>query len=233
MQRNLFVATQAASQASQAIWKPHQRPFLRNGVANLQFVEMMAEALDARDPYTAAHSFRVSVNSTIIAGVMELPPEQIEVIRIGAKLHDIGKIGIPDAVLQKPGRLTSEEYALIQLHTAIGKKILDKAGSFQKYLPIVELHHEDYDGGGYPYGLKGEQIPLEVRIVHVADVYDAIISDRTYRMAMSHEQVVELLAEGSGTLFDPAVVDAFLKILCDPEILRGAVESAGALSGCD
>ncbi|MBI3934572.1 MAG: HD-GYP domain-containing protein [Acidobacteria bacterium] len=187
--------------------------------ANLEFLETMARALDARDPYTAGHSDRVSANSTAIAQAMGLPDKEVEIIRIGAKMHDIGKIGIRDTVLQKRGPLNEEEFALIKLHPQIGKRILEKVGSFQEYLPIVELHHEDFDGRGYPYGLRGEQIPLGVRIVHVADVYDAVTSDRAYRAAMAPERVLEILMGGSGTQFDPAVVDIFLCLLRERQTL--------------
>ena len=187
--------------------------------AYLQFVETMAQTLDARDTYTAGHSNRVSEYSVAIATAMELSPEQIEIINIGAKLHDIGKIGIPDAVLQKPGRLTAEEYELIKQHPRIGKRILEKMGRFQTYLPIVELHHENHDGSGYPHGLKGDEIPLEARIVHVADVYDAISSDRAYRKSMSMQRVLETLKEGAGTQFDPRVVKALLSLILKREVL--------------
>ncbi len=179
----------------------------------LEFVETMAQALDARDPYTAGHSNRVSVNSTAIAEVMGLTAEEVRIIRIGAKLHDIGKIGVPDAVLQKPGRLTREEYDIIKLHPQIGKRILEKSGQFSEYLPIVELHHEDYNGGGYPYGLKGDEVPLGVRIVHVADVYDAITSHRAYRQAMSEEQWTAIMMEGSGKMFRSRGFGGFLYCL--------------------
>jgi response regulator RpfG family c-di-GMP phosphodiesterase len=114
----------------------------------LQLVETMAQALDFRDKYTAGHSDRVSVNSAAIAEAMGLAPKEVEIIRIGGRLHDIGKIGIPDAVLQKPGKLTHDEYTLIKRDPQIGKKILERVERFREYLPIVELHHEDYDGGG-------------------------------------------------------------------------------------
>ncbi len=217
---------EAFNRAAEAIEESQQR--LEN--ATLEFVETMAQALDARDPYTAGHSNRVSVNSTSIAEAMGLPPDQIEIIRIGAKLHDIGKIGVPDAVLQKPGKLTAEEYALIKMHPQIGKRILEKAGRFQDYLPIVELHHEDWNGGGYPYGLKGEEVPLGVRIVHVADVYDAITSHRAYRRAMSEQQVMEILHEGSGTMFDPVVLEAFLRILRERKVLQMMLEEVSGAS---
>jgi HD-GYP domain-containing protein (c-di-GMP phosphodiesterase class II) len=181
--------------------------------ATEQFIESMAQAQDARDPYTAGHSERVSENATAIAMAMGLRPAQVEIVRIGAKLHDIGKIGIPDAVLRKPGRLTREEFLLIQRHPLIGKKILESVGRFKDFLPIVELHHENPDGSGYPYGLKGDAIPLEVRIVHVADVYDAITSDRAYRKAMSDAEAWDLLRRGTGLLFDPDVVEALWSIL--------------------
>ena len=181
--------------------------------AYLEFVETMAQALEARDPYTAGHSDRVSDYATEIASALQLPREEIETIRIGARLHDIGKIGIPDAVLQKTGYLTPEEYALVKLHPQIGKRILERVGRFDKYLPIVELHHEDQDGRGYPYGLKADQVPFSVRIVHVADVYDALTTDRAYRTAMSQTRAIEILELCSGSHFDPDVVRAFLSIL--------------------
>jgi len=193
---------------------------------NLEFLETMARALDARDPYTAGHSDRVSANATAIAEAMGLPEKEVEIIRIGAQMHDIGKIGVPDTVLQKRGPLNEEEFKLIKLHPQIGKRILEKVGSFQEYLPIVELHHEDYDGRGYPYGLSGDQVPLGVRIVHVADVYDAISSDRAYRAAMPPQQVLEILMRGSGTQFDPAVVRVFLKLLRERQTLDRLLSEA-------
>ena len=193
--------------------------------AVLQFVETMAQALDARDKYTAGHSDRVSINSTVIAEAMRLAPEEIEIIRIGARLHDIGKIGIPDTVLQKPGKLTEDEYALIRLHPQIGKKILEKVERLQKYLPIVELHHEAYDGGGYPYGLDGQSVPVGVRIVHVVDVFDAITSDRAYRKARSREDMVAIMSSESGKQFDPAVLAAFLETLNKGKLVQAVLDA--------
>ena len=180
--------------------------------ATEQFIESMTQAQDARDPYTAGHSERVSVNSTTIARLLGLPPEEVEIIRIGARLHDLGKVGIPDAVLRKPGRLTLAEYTMIQRHPQIGKAILEKVERFQPFLPIVELHHENPDGSGYPYGLREDDIPMGVRIVHVADVFDAVTSDRAYRPAMSDDEAWDLLLRGMGTLFDPTVVEALWTI---------------------
>ncbi len=187
-------------------------------VACVQFVETMAQALDARDPYTAGHSNRVSDYAVAIAELMGVSAQQIEIIRIGARLHDIGKIGIPDSVLQKPGKLSAQEFELIKNHPQIGRKILEKVGRFEGYLSIVELHHENHDGSGYPYGLKGQEIPLDARIVHVADVYDAITSDRSYRNAMPLKQVLEIFEDGAGRHFDPEVVSCFLALLQRREV---------------
>ncbi len=181
--------------------------------AYLEFIETMAQALDARDRYTAGHSDRVSGYSVAIARVIECPPDQIEILRIGARLHDIGKIGVPDGVLQKPGRLTDEEFELIKQHPAIGKRILENVSRFRDYLPIIELHHENFDGSGYPHGLRGEQTPLLARIVHVADAYDAMTSDRAYRSRLAEPRVRDILRQCAGTQFDPTLVAALLQVL--------------------
>lgn len=181
--------------------------------AYVQFVETMAEALDARDPYTAGHSRRVSAYSTMIGEAMNLNSGEAETLRTGAQLHDIGKIGVPDAVLQKPGALTDAEFATIKLHPEIGKRILEKLGRFAAILPIVELHHENHNGSGYPHGMNGEQVPLAARIVHVADAYDAMTTDRAYRKALPRERVLAELRKHAGQQFDPAVVNAFICIL--------------------
>jgi HD-GYP domain-containing protein (c-di-GMP phosphodiesterase class II) len=176
--------------------------------AALDFVETMAQALDARDPCTAGHSQRVSDYATAIAVTMDRPPAEIETIRQGARLHDIGKLGISDTVLRKPGRLTPEEFDMIKLHPQIGRKILERMSAFERYLPLVELHHEDFDGTGYPYGLKGCQVPLAVRIIRVADVFDALTTDRSYRQAMPLDRAFELIESRAGEKFDPDVVRA-------------------------
>jgi HD-GYP domain-containing protein (c-di-GMP phosphodiesterase class II) len=190
---------------------------IREGRENLhhayvEFVKSLAGALDARDRYTAGHSRRVSELSCAIAQAMNLNADQVEEIRMGALLHDIGKIGIADSVLQKPGRLTKEEMALIQQHPRIGRTILEGVRGFQTYLPVVELHHEDWNGTGYPLGLRGEAIPLAARIVHLADAYDAMTSDRPYRRGMSREQAIGILKENAGTQFDPTIVLTFIEL---------------------
>jgi putative nucleotidyltransferase with HDIG domain len=183
--------------------------------AYVQFVETMAEALDARDPYTAGHSVRVGAYAYAIAQEMGLPQDQAETIRVAGQLHDIGKIGVSDVLLQKPGRLTSEEFGLIKLHPQIGRKILEKVGRFEKLLAPIELHHENYDGSGYPYGRAGDRIPIEARILHVADCFDAMNTNRAYRMALPLQGAIEELRANSGTQFDPAVVAVFMKMIVD------------------
>jgi len=178
-------------------------------LAYVQFVGSLAQALDARDAYTAGHSRRVSEYSCAIAKALQISGQELETIRTGALLHDLGKIGISDLVLQKPGRLTPEENQLIQQHPVIGKRILENVQGLEPYLNIVELHHENLDGSGYPHGLKGEETPLQARIVKVADAYDAITSDRPYRRGKSHADAIAILRKACGTEMDPEVVEAF------------------------
>ncbi len=180
--------------------------------AYLEFVGSLANALDARDQYTAGHSRRVSELSCAVASALLMATDDVERIRIGALLHDIGKIGVADAVLQKPGRLTDEEFALVKLHPVIGRRILEGVQGFADYLPAVELHHENWDGTGYPKGLSGEETPIDARIIHVADAYDAMTTDRSYRRGMTHERAISILIENAGIQFDSRVVESFVKL---------------------
>jgi HD-GYP domain-containing protein (c-di-GMP phosphodiesterase class II) len=197
--------TQGFNHAAKAVHEGRER-LTR---AYVQFVGSLAQALDARDAYTAGHSRRVSEYSCAIAKAMNLPEQELETIRIGALLHDLGKIGISDLVLQKPGRLTPEETELIRQHPVIGKRILENVQGLDAYLGIVELHHENLDGTGYPHGLKGEETPLHARIVKVADAYDAMTSDRPYRRGKDHAEAIAVLRGACGSEMDPAVVEAF------------------------
>jgi putative nucleotidyltransferase with HDIG domain len=181
--------------------------------AHLQFIETMAEVLDARDPYTAGHSLRVAAYSHAIACAMNLPAEEVQTIRVGAQLHDIGKVGIPDAVLQKPGELSPEEFGLIKLHPQIGRRILEKMGRFHEFLGVVELHHENYDGTGYPYRLAGDRIPLAARIVRVADAFDSMVTTRHYRNALGVRTATKELRDNAGTQFDPAIAALTLRLI--------------------
>jgi HD-GYP domain-containing protein (c-di-GMP phosphodiesterase class II) len=178
---------------------------------HFQFIETMAVVLDARDPYTAGHSERVGEYSHAIAVEMGLTIQQADHIQIAAKLHDVGKIGVPDSLLRKTGPLTPEEFGLVKLHPQIGRKILEKVARFEPLLAVVELHHENADGSGYPYKLRAEQIPLEASVVHVADAFDAMTSDRAYRGSLTLENAIEELLKNSGKQFLPQAVDAFLR----------------------
>jgi putative nucleotidyltransferase with HDIG domain len=177
--------------------------------AYIGFMDSLASALDARDPYTAGHSRRVSKYACAIARAMNLPQSEVDVILVGAMLHDIGKIGISDTLLRKPGKLTAEETATLREHPVIGRRILEGVQAFQPYLDIVELHHENWDGSGYPHGFKGEETPLSARIVKVADAYDAMTSDRPYRPGMTYDQALQVFRGMTGPEIDPAVMAAF------------------------
>jgi putative nucleotidyltransferase with HDIG domain len=181
--------------------------------AYLGAIRALAAALDARDPYTAGHSERVSALSVLMGRQMQLAPGDLDVLRLGALLHDIGKIGVSDEVLRKPGALTADEFEQIKRHPALGARILRLVPFLTPHLPIVELHHERPDGKGYPFGLRGDDIPLAARIVHVADAFDAITSARAYRPARQRSEAVAELQRHSGTQFDPASVDALVTAL--------------------
>jgi len=166
----------------------------------------------SKDKYTENHSYRVSVYATKIAGAMDLHPERIEDVRAAALLHDIGKLEISRTILYKAARLTSDEYDEVRTHVRRGISLLEPVGgSLRRVLPIILAHHDRFDGRGYtPAG--GQGIPLEARIISVADVYDSLTSDRPYRQAMSPFDAKEIVVKGAGTEFDPAVVDAFVTL---------------------
>lgn len=196
--------TRAAVSARSARWKLES--------AYLAFTGSLANALDARDRYTFGHSERVSYYSSATALAMGLELDHVDRIRIGAQLHDVGKIGVPDSVLQKPGRLTAAEFAKVKEHPVIGRRILDGVEGLATYLDIVELHHENWDGTGYPRRQSGEETPIDARIVHVADAYDAMTSNRSYRSRMSHQEAIQELMRCAGTQFDARIVKAFVKL---------------------
>jgi putative nucleotidyltransferase with HDIG domain len=177
----------------------------------------------SKDKYTENHSYRVSVYAAKISEEMDLGPERIEDVRAAALLHDIGKLEISRELLYKAARLTEEEFHEIQQHAARGATILEPiGGSLRRVIPIVLAHHEKFDGSGYT-PVSGEQIPLEARIIAVADHYDAMTSDRPYRKAMSPLDVKDIIAKGAGTDFDPKVVDAFLRAFRQGEMEVPAV----------
>ncbi|MFH1061611.1 MAG: HD domain-containing phosphohydrolase [Candidatus Omnitrophota bacterium] len=176
-------------------------------------IKVLALALDARDNYTHNHSQEVTEYAVSIAREMGLSVKEIEIIRDAGVLHDIGKIGIPDSVLLKPGRLTDEEYDMIKKHPQIGKSILEPVQCLADKIPLIYHHHERIDGTGYPQGLSGEDIPLGARILAIADSYQAMTSDRPYRKALSMQIAISELEKFRGRQFDSKIVDVFLRVL--------------------
>jgi len=168
------------------------------------------ETIEARDAYTKQHSVMVSKISVALARKLGCSGEELEALNVGGNLHDIGKIGIPDNILLKPGKLTDEEYEIIKRHPVIGSNIIRHMGMWNLEEKIVRCHHERFDGKGYPEGLKGEEIPFLARILSVADVYHALTSDRSYRKKMSRETALSIIFDSAGTQFDPEIVPVFI-----------------------
>jgi putative nucleotidyltransferase with HDIG domain len=177
----------------------------------------LAQTVDAKSPWTAGHSQRVTQSSLRVGRKMGLDPEQLDVLHRGGLLHDIGKIGVPAEVLDKPGRLNDEEYAVMKQHVTIGARILKPIAAYAGMIPIVLRHHERMDGTGYPDGLVGEEIPFLARLLAVPDVFDALTSDRPYRKAMPYSEATALIESESGDHFDPQVVAAFKAAMQEPE----------------
>jgi HD-GYP domain-containing protein (c-di-GMP phosphodiesterase class II) len=187
-----------------------QSKIIRNAFLNA--ITSLAFALDAKDSYTNGHSVRVSDISVKVAKELGLPDDHVEKIRIAGLIHDIGKIGIPEMLLNKTDKLSEEEFRRIQAHSAIGEHILQPVVDDFEVLSMVRHHHERFDGRGYPDGLSRNQIPIGARILTVVDSYDAMTSDRPYRKSIPLELVAKEIERNRGTQFDPLVVDAFVKI---------------------
>ena len=181
--------------------------------AYLDMIQTLRYTVEAKDSYTRGHSDRVSEYSVLIGEKLGLSEEQIKTLRIGGLFHDVGKIGVPDNILQKNGRLSENEYSEIKNHPTIGAHILSTASIFKDILPIVKYHHERYDGRGYPEMLKGEEIPYLARITAIADTFDAMTSKRVYRDSLPLENVIEEFKRCKGTQFDPDLDDLFIDIL--------------------
>jgi putative nucleotidyltransferase with HDIG domain len=180
---------------------------------HFETIMAFSEALEARDQYTAGHSRRVMEYSKSIGHRMKLDKQDIEDLKRSALLHDIGKIGIPDMILQKQTKLTDEEYAIIKSHSERGASILNHIKSFKNLVPAVYHHHEQFDGDGYPQGIKGKAIPLHARIIAVADTFDAMTSNRAYRKALSLRTALSELERNKGVQFDPDIANIFIEIL--------------------
>lgn len=179
----------------------------------MEMVTSLAGAIDAKDPYTKGHSTSVSRYAEALARAVNLPETEVERIKIGALLHDVGKIGIPESVLKKPGKLDDEEWEIMKQHPTIGaEKVLAPNEALRDLIPIVKYHHERLDGKGYPEQLKGNEIPLAARIVSVADAYHALVSDRPYRKGMPIEKACAILKEGAGIQWDSDLVRQFISI---------------------
>jgi len=206
---------------------------------HLATVEALATAIDAKDQTTHEHVRRVQIYAAGLARIFGLSEAEIEALGAGALLHDVGKLAVPDHILNKPGKLTPAEFEKMKIHTTVGSQILERVGFPYPVVPIVRYHHERWDGKGYPEGLQGEQIPMTARILSVVDCFDAVREDRPYRCGLTREQACHLLINGSGKHFDPQVVETFLLHLpefereiaaigapIEPSVIEGAKRSS-------
>jgi HD-GYP domain-containing protein (c-di-GMP phosphodiesterase class II) len=184
----------------------------------MRSIQMLAGAVDEKDPYTKGHSDRVTKYSEMIAREMGMDPGFLEILRVSAQLHDVGKIGIEDRILKKPGALTPEEFEIMKTHTTKGANILRPVPQLVEMLPGIELHHEALDGRGYPYGLKGDEIPLLARVIAVADTFDALTTNRPYQKAHDSEEALRIIQSVSGKRLDPLAVAALLAVYKRGEI---------------
>src|SRR5260370_35929598 len=199
-----------------------QRSAAENRELFLGTVKALAAAIDGKDPYTRGHSERVSRFSIATAQGLGLPEEEIEKIRVSALLHDVGKIGIDDRVLKKPSALTEEEVEIMKTHPQKGFKIMSQIPALRDFLPGMYMHHEMINGQGYPRGLKGEEIPMQARIVSVADTFDALRTAHPYQQAMDLEAALTRLKSFIGTRYDARVVAAFIAA-CEARKIRPGV----------
>jgi diguanylate cyclase (GGDEF)-like protein/putative nucleotidyltransferase with HDIG domain len=195
---------------------------------HLKTIEALAIAIDAKDEVTHDHVRRVQIYATGLARLFGLSEPEIEALKAGALLHDIGKLAVPDYILNKPGPLTPAEFDRMKVHTIVGAEILERVGFPYPVVPVVRHHHERWDGRGYPDGLRGDEIPITARIMTLADCFDAVREDRKYRKAMTHDEAIAMLKEGNGTVFDPNVVKTFLDHLdeFEAEVREQRVEPA-------
>ncbi|HYA97761.1 MAG TPA: HD-GYP domain-containing protein, partial [Methylomirabilota bacterium] len=187
-------------------------------------IRMLAAAIDEKDPYTRGHSGRVAKFSLLIGQELGMSSADLDRLRIAALLHDVGKIGVDDRVLKKPGSLTQEEFELMKQHTVKGANIMRPVSQLKEMLPGIELHHEHIDGRGYPYGLRGDQIPLMAKIIAVADTLDAMTTNRPYQSAMELEFALNKIKTLTGTKFDGTVATALESCIMKGRLRLTAVE---------
>ncbi len=200
---------------------------------NDELLMTLASAIDARDPYVYGHSARVAEYAVALARELNLPPERVELVRRAALLHDVGKIGLPEHVLNKRGNLTMEEYEVMKQHALAADGILGVCHQLQNLIPIVVAHHERWDGKGYPNGLAGDSVPLEARILALADAVEAMASDRTYHRAKPAEEILAEVERNAGTQFDPAVAAAFVRVVKreGPQFIRNSAQEVNSRRG--
>jgi putative nucleotidyltransferase with HDIG domain len=193
-------------------------------------IEALASAVDAKDPYTKGHSSRVAQYSVILAKEIGLEEEDVNKIRISATLHDVGKIGVDDRVLKKPGVLTNEEFEIMKRHTVMGYEIVRQVKALEEMLPGIRWHHEQLNGKGYPDGITGDEIPLHVRIISVADTFDAITTDRPYQAGREFPGALEILRKHAGVKYDPIVVDAMHSAYAKGDLRKAEVRRSAVIS---
>ncbi|MBF4693207.1 bifunctional diguanylate cyclase/phosphohydrolase [Fusibacter ferrireducens] len=198
----------------------YQKKLLKSGSVRNEIVTTMMSALEARDYITEGHAERLEFIALFIGQKLGLPQHQLGSLQLLAKFHDFGKVGIPDHILMKPGPLTADEMAIMKTHCEIGQRIASASTELAHIANLILMHHEHWDGGGYPLGLSGEEIPVECRILSLADAYDAMTNDRPYRQAMKRELVLEEIVRFKGKQFDPVLTDLFLKHITQIELLK-------------
>ena len=185
-------------------------------------LSVLTGAIEARDPYTRGHSARVTALAEAVARRLGWGEERLASLRLGGPLHDIGKLAVSDAVLRKEGRLDAQELAQIREHPKVGARLLLRVAALRDAIPYVLYHHERWDGSGYPTGKAGEEIPLEARVLAVADAFDAMTSDRPYRRALTRAQALAEVERCAGTQFDPRIARIFLELFAEAELPAAA-----------
>jgi len=201
------------------------RLFEENEQTYIEILAALVESMEARDPFLRKHSERVKAKARGLAEALNLPPFELDILETGARLHDVGKVGIPDAILNKPGPLTDKEMEKMRSHPVIGDQIVKPLGRLGLVKPIIRNHHEHWDGGGYPDGLAGEAIPLHAQIVTIVDAFDAITSERPYRSAMPRETALEIIERDAGTHFSPLCAEIFIEMERERLVRHGKIKN--------